>query len=69
MIAIATPDRGPEALGKVHQTLGRLAAFGAGTAIRVFWQRRHLGNGGGCLALHTIHTIAISKIGLRRRLG
>jgi hypothetical protein len=36
MIAIATLDRGPEALGRMHQALGSQADFGEGTASAFF---------------------------------
>ncbi|HST60312.1 MAG TPA: hypothetical protein VLK84_16515 [Longimicrobium sp.] len=64
MMAIATSDRGPEekaASGRVHQALGRQAAAGAGTAIRVFGEGQDRGCGGGCLPWHIIHLIAIGK--------
>jgi hypothetical protein len=69
MIAIAMSGRGPEAKtasGGVHQALGRSAAAGAETAIRVFSKRHNRGCGGGCLPWHTIHMIAIRKACLRR---
>jgi hypothetical protein len=46
MIAIGTSGRGPEgkaASGRMHQVLGRSAAAGEGTAIRVFRERQHRG--------------------------
>jgi hypothetical protein len=64
MVAIATAGRGPEektASGRMHQALGRQAAAGTGTAIRVFWMRRNRGGGGGCVTWHIIHLIAIRK--------
>ncbi|HST61539.1 MAG TPA: hypothetical protein VLK84_22725 [Longimicrobium sp.] len=67
MVAIVMSGRGPEekeARGRMHQALGREVAAGEGTAIRVFWER-HNGHdrrgGGGCVAWHIIHTIAIRK--------
>ncbi len=64
MVVIATSDRGPEekaASSRMHQALGRSAAAGEGTAIRVFSKRHDGGCGGGCLVGHIIHMIAISK--------
>jgi len=64
MIAIATSDRGPEekaASSRMRQALGREAAAGEGTAIRVFSKRHHRGSGGGWLSWHIIHMIAIGK--------
>ncbi|HYW14427.1 MAG TPA: hypothetical protein VE871_20845 [Longimicrobium sp.] len=64
LIAIATFDRGPEAKaasGRMHQALGRSAAAGEGTAIRVFSKRHNRGCGGGCLPWHIIHMIAVGK--------
>ncbi len=56
IIVIATSGRGPEeneAPGRMHQALGRWAAAGAGTAIRVFWKGQDRRRGGGCLPWHT----------------
>jgi hypothetical protein len=70
MIAIATLDRGPEALGIVHQALGRWVAAGEGTG-SAFFERgiaapgrrneQESDGGGGCLSLYIIHMIAIRK--------
>jgi hypothetical protein len=72
MIAIVTLDRGPEALGRVHQAPGSPVAAGEGTGSAFFRrgmmgvrQRRigqDRGGGGGCLSWHIIHTIAIRNV-------